>query len=118
MADVLSQSLSIQRGSDVSIVLTGAASDFSQDPTLWSLQFSIAKNRGQTPIITVTTPTIAITGTGPYVATIPLTRAQTSALDRDEYDWDLWRTDPGLESPKAGGTLQIITPVFPPVAVV
>lgn len=116
MADTNSQALTIYRGDAVSIVFTGASSDLVGTPTSWSLQFSVAKQRGKTPVLTVTTPTITITGTGPYVATVPLTRAQTSLLLKDEFDWDLWRTDSGSESIKAGGTLQVITPVYPPVS--
>lgn len=111
MADVMGQSLTIVRGSDTEIVLTGATANFSESPTGWSLQLSIAKNRGQTPVLTVTA--ISITGGGPYVATIPLTRAQTALLTWDEYDFDLFRTDVGSVSPKAGGKLTVQTPVYP-----
>lgn len=115
MADCLSQVLTIERGDDVSIQLSGAASDFSEAPTSWALQFSVAKQRGQTPVLTVTS--ITVSGSGPYVATIPLTRAQTALLTKDEYDWDLHRTNSGSVSIKAGGTLQILTAVYPlPVA--
>ena len=115
MADVLSQSLKIVRGEDVNIVLSGAAADFSEAPTSWALQFSISKNRGQTPVLTVTSITIA--GSGPYTATIPLTRAQTSSLELEQYDWDVWRTNSGSVSIKAGGQLMVETPVYPPVTV-
>lgn len=114
MADVLAQLWTIIRGDDINIVLTGAASDFSGDPTGWALQFSVAKNRGQTPVLTVTTPQITITGSGPYVATIPLTRAQTSLLTLEQYDADLHRTNAGSVSIKAQGTLQVSAPVYPP----
>ena len=113
MPDVLGQTLTIERGADTSIVLTGT---FTEDPTGWTMQFSVAKQRGQTPVLTITAVTIG--GTTPtYTATIPITRAQSSALDLDEYDWDLWRTNAGSVSVKAGGSLQVLTPVYPPVSV-
>lgn len=111
MPDVLGQTLSIERGADISIVLTGT---FAEDPTAWTLQFSVAKQRGQTPVLTVTS--VTVTGTTPtYIATIPVTRAQSSLLALDEYDWDLWHTNSGSVSVKAGGTLQVLTPVYPPI---
>lgn len=114
MPDVLGQTLTIERGADTSIVLTGT---FTEDPTGWAMQFSVAKQRGQAPSIVVVTPAIVIGGTGgTYTATIPITRAQASALDLDEYDWDLWRTNAGSVSVKAGGSLQVLTPVYPPVS--
>jgi hypothetical protein len=114
MADTLGQSLSIERGDDISIVLTGT---FSEDPTGWSMQFSVAKQRGQTPVLTVTTPSIVIAGSaGTYTCTIPVTRAQSSLLLLDGFDWDLHRTNSGSVSVKAGGTLQVLTPVYPPVS--
>ena len=115
MADVLSQSLTIIRGADVNIVLSGDAADFAEDPTSWALQFSVAKNRGKTPVLTVTSITVA--GSGPYTATIPLTRAETSALVREEYDWDVFRTDSNSVSIKAGGRLSVVAPCYPPVTV-
>lgn len=112
MADVLDQTLTIERGDDVSIVLTGT---FDEDPTNWSLQFSAAKQRGQIPVITVSTPSVIVSGTGgTYTATIPIARAQSSLLLLDEYDWDLHRIDTGSVSIKAGGSLQVLTPVYPP----
>ena len=110
--DVLGQTLTIGRGEDVSIVLSGP---FSEDPTSWTMQFSVAKQRGQTPVLTITSVTIA-GGAGTYTATIPITRAQSSALLLDQFDWDLFRTNAGSVSVKAGGSLQVITPVYPPVA--
>jgi hypothetical protein len=114
MADTLNQSLTIVRGNDISIVLSGASSDFASDPSAWAMQFSVARNRGQTPVLTITA--ITISGSGPYVATIPLTRAQTSLLALDQYDWDLHRTTSGSVSVKAGGALQVLAPVYPPAS--
>lgn len=117
MADVLNQTLVIERGDDISIVLTGT---FTADPTSWSVQFSAAKQRGQVPVLivsTATSPPIVISGsTGTYTATIPVTRAQSSLLLLEEYDWDLHRIDSGSVSIKAGGSLQVLTPVYPPVS--
>jgi len=115
MADAFSQNLTIWRGADTEIQLTGAAADFSEAPTAWALSFDVSKNRGKTPDLTVTS--ITVTGSGPYVASIPLTRAQTAALVKDEYDWTLMRTDLGGVSPKANGKITVQTPVYPlPVA--
>lgn len=111
--DVLGQTLTIERGEDVSIVLSGS---FSEDPTGWTMQFSVAKQRGQAPTVTVATPDIVIAGSaGTYTCTIPVTRAQSSTLLLDQFDWDLWRTNAGSVSVKAGGSLQVLTPVYPPV---
>jgi hypothetical protein len=115
MSDTTAQSLTLVRGDDIEIQFSGAAADFSEDPSAWALQFSVAKNRGQTPVLTVTSPTITVTGTDPYVAHVPLTRAQSSLLTKEEYDWDLHRTDAGNVSTKAAGTLQVIAPVYPPL---
>lgn len=107
----LGQELTIYRGNDISIVLSGT---FDSSPAAWSLQFSVARKRGKTPVLTVTSITVA--GSGPYTATIPLTRAQTSLLVNDEYDFDLHRTDSGSVSVKANGRLLVKAPVYPPAS--
>lgn len=110
MADVLDQALSIVRGDDTTIVFTGT---FDSDPSAWTMQFSIARNRGETPIYTTTSVTIGGSA-GTYTATVVLNRATTSDLELDEYDWDLHRTTSGSVSIKANGTISMITPVYPP----
>lgn len=111
MADANSQTITLTRGEAINIVLTGT---FTSSPAAWALTFTVAPNRGGTAALTVSSPAITVTGSNPYVATIPLTRANTSLLTLDEYDWDLFRTDAGSECPKAGGTLQVLTPCYPP----
>jgi len=96
------------RGEDISIVLTG---EDSTDPSGWTLvaEFSVAV--GVAPTLSVT-PTVS--GSGPYVITIPLTRAQTgTTLAGPRWFVSVWRTDSGSDEQLAGGTLYLNTPVHP-----
>jgi hypothetical protein len=110
MADVASQILTIVRGNDISIVFTGTAADFASDPSAWTLSFTLAKNRGQTPVLTLVP---VVSGAGPYLATVTITRAQSSLLDLEEYDWSLTRTDASSVSLKANGTMTVLTSTYP-----
>lgn len=115
MAAALSQSFSITRGSDVSLVLTG---EQSTDPTGWALALYVAlspTNPPDTGSVALTVSSgFTIGGSGPYTITVPLTRAQTSALTSDLYHFSLWRTDSGSNVRLAFGTLTVNDDVRPP----
>ncbi len=108
MPDVNAQVWAMYRGEARSIALTGTD---NTNPTAWTLVTTLAIQPGGTPVLSIT-PTVS--GTGPYVITTPFTRAQTSALTRNLYYLDVWRTDPADPERLAGGTLSILTPEYPP----
>lgn len=59
-----------------------------------------------TEALTVSTPTITVTGTGPYVIHVPLTRAQSgTTLGVGEWFIELARTDSGSNKTLARGVL-------------
>lgn len=105
-----SQSWSIYRGEDASIVLTGPA---GTNPTGWALLVTVKEYPEQTtPVLSLTS--VAVGGSGPWTLTAALTRAQTGALPRASYVLDFWRTDTGSNVRLAGGTLAVLTPVRNP----
>ena len=114
MAD-LSQSITppIYMGEDASLVLSGSG---ATTPAGWTYRFSMATNAAGAPVSLAVTPTItvgAVTGSGPYTATITaaLTAATTAALGEGLYYWELWRIDSGSRKPLAKGTWAVVDPV-------
>jgi hypothetical protein len=110
---VNAQVLSARHGEAVSVVLTG---EDNTDPTAYAMSFVVSVGPGNTALVTVSTPTITVSGSGPYVVTCPLTRAHTGTtlIGRDNYAWALWRTDSGSERQLAGGTLILDDAVYSP----
>jgi hypothetical protein len=104
-----SQSFSVYRGEDASVVLTGAD---NTNPTGWALLVTV-KEFPETAVVLSTT-SVTVGGSGPYTLTFSFTRAQTSALPKAVYAIDIWRTDTGSNVRLAGGKLNVLTPVRSP----
>ncbi len=104
------QSWSIYRGEDASVVLTGPA---GTNPTGWALLVTV-KEYPEQSVPVLSTTSVVVGGSGPWTLTFSLSRAETSALTRPRYVLDLFRTDTGSNVRLAGGALDVLTPVRNP----
>ena len=80
--------------------------DIDEDITGWTLSLIVSDEVGDsTPTLTqAATITTAATG----LCEVALTKAQTAALAKPVYYWELARTNSGAETPLAYGTLTVM----------
>jgi hypothetical protein len=106
------QVLSCWRGEDVTYEFSPLT---ATDITGWTLAFTVSDYPGADPV-TLTIPNASITKTDATAGefSVPLTRAQTSALTNAEYSFDIWRINSGSYERLAGGQLVINTPELLP----
>lgn len=113
MTDVNDQTVKVYRGEVRELQF---AAEEATGITGWTLSFQVRTTDSATPVLTLTTTggEIDITDDADGDFTVTLTRSQTAALTRQEYQYDVWRSDSGYHRRLAGGKLLVLKPVYPP----
>lgn len=116
MSQVLQQLLNppLRVGEDATVTIT--ATGLSATPAAWDVRFSMATwgaGAPDDPVLEVETPdvTVSVTGTsGNYTAvwSVPITAAQSAALEPGDGLWELARTDSGSQEVLAAGTWPVV----------
>ncbi len=110
--NVNSQVLWCYRGEDVEFNFTNLT---ATDITTFTLAFTISDYPGQDPVVlTVPNADIVIDDAEAGSFTVPLTRAQTSALTNSDFYWDVFKTNSGGVERLAGGQFTVYTPEYLP----
>ncbi|MBM4069628.1 MAG: hypothetical protein FJ271_11855 [Planctomycetes bacterium] len=97
------QTIRIVRSQDLTLVFSMAP---PQEVTGWSMRFQVRDSIGGTIRITKTVGSgITISDAGRGVCQVALAKADTQALDAQDYVWELRRYDAGNEISLARGQL-------------
>ncbi len=111
--NVNSQVLWCYRGEDVEFNFTNLT---ATNIGAFTFAFTISDYPGQSPVVlTVPNEDITIDNVDTGAFTVPLTRAQTSALLDTDYYWDAWAIQPGGAQRLAGGRFTVYKPEYLPV---
>ena len=111
---VLNQQWDRFHGEDITISLTG---EDNTNPTAYAMAFTVSRYPGGSALLTITQASMTVSGSGPYVIAVPLTRAQTgttlapATYPDGVFHCDLWRTDSGSNLCIASGKLTLKDPV-------
>lgn len=90
----------IYRGEDITL-------NFTMDPVVdisgWTLAYTIRDKHLTGSALASSVGTVTSGASGTF--TVPITAAQSAAIDPGNYSWDVWRTDSGSASLLAHGDI-------------
>ncbi len=111
--NVNAQVLWCYRGEDVEFNFTNLT---AVNISAFTFAFTLSDYPGQSPVVlTIPNADFVIDNAATGAFTVPLTRAQTSALLNADYSWDCWRIDSGSAERLAGGQFTVYTPEYLPI---
>lgn len=84
------------------LVYSGSAVT-EKDISGWAVSLWVMPAWGDTPVLTVA----GTVDDEAKTVTFALTAAQTAALTKSQYRFDVWRTTPASETPLCGGDLKV-----------